>query len=75
LTGAAGSCRCFQQKVHLTARESDRYHWPMHDAFALAAKNRRLAARIGACAMAIATTNCTTTTTGTRWRMRLGVVD
>ena len=48
-----------------------RYHWLMPDVFARTALIDRAIARSGA--RAITTTR--TTTTGTRWRMRLGVVD
>ena len=44
----------------------------MHAALAHADMSRRTVARSG-CAMTITTTR--TTNTGTRWRMRLGVVD
>jgi hypothetical protein len=46
----------------------------MHAALAHADLSRRTAARIG-CAMTITTIRTTTTGTGTRWWMRLGVVD
>jgi hypothetical protein len=45
----------------------------MHDASAHASQIRSNAATSTVCA--ITTTRITTTGTGTRWRMRLGVVD